>query len=266
MTELPRHFWLCNCLWPLASDVTKRHLRWGQLITQFHRWIHGCSNQTWDALMLERPYNIDGHAHMVKTEETQTGDVRGWQAREDQNTVISSTVRRVKVSGLCYQWIHLQQITLGCNVFFSNSHQRLVTSLRGSAQILQQTVQCSSGLYKPECATVRQLLKCKLSSVSASVHVHHRKAHCPLLHIWDFMRMIRKRERNNHVISFYIQPHDTLCLKIALILCVVYYENWFSSHVKCSSSLRSSPWPISIIPLMLCASTLCKWVRIPLKK
>lgn len=44
----------------------------------------------------------------------------------------------------CYQWIHLQQITPGCNVFFSNSHQQLVTSLRGSAQILQLTEQCSA--------------------------------------------------------------------------------------------------------------------------
>lgn len=43
-----------------------------------------------------------------------------------------------------HQWIHLQQITPGWNVFFSNSHQWLVTSLRGSAQILQQTEQCSA--------------------------------------------------------------------------------------------------------------------------
>lgn len=50
-----------------------------------------------------------------------------------------------------------------------------------------RAVQCSSGLYKPECATVRELLECKLSSVPASVHVHHRTAYCPLLRIWDFM-------------------------------------------------------------------------------
>lgn len=77
LTELPKRWQLCNCLWPLVPDVMKRHLHWGQLITQFHRWIHSCSNQTWGALMLERHYNISWHAHMVKTECTQTGDVRG---------------------------------------------------------------------------------------------------------------------------------------------------------------------------------------------
>lgn len=147
MTELPRRLWLCNRLWPLVPDVMEWHLCWGQLITKFHRWIHGCSNQTRGAVMLERHYNI--RRHMVKTEHThtvrQTGDVRGQQAWQDWKTVNSSTVRIVRVSHKlfqCYQWINSQEITPECNVFFSNSHERLVTSLRGSAQILQQTEQC----------------------------------------------------------------------------------------------------------------------------
>lgn len=102
-------------------------------------------------------------------------------------------------------------------------------------------VQCNSGLYKRECATVCKILDCKLSSVSASVH--HRTAHFPLLHIWDYVRLIRKQTQTNPMISFHIQPYDILShsLKIASILCVWYYENWFNSHVKDLSSLRSSP-------------------------
>lgn len=178
MTELPRRFWLRNCLWPPVPDVMKWHLHWGQLITLFHRWIHGCGNQTWSALMLERHYN-HGHTCTHGKDKTQTqtvkqtGDVRGWQAREHPNTVNPLHGEKWEVSHKpfwCYQWINLQQITLECNVFFSNSHQQLVTALRGSAQILQQTEQC--------CATLGLHKLCVLQYAS------YWNANCPLcLHL-----------------------------------------------------------------------------------
>lgn len=54
---------LCNCLWPPVPDVVKWHLCWGQLIAQFHTWIH-CAAIKHDAL--ERHCDIHRRAHMVQ--------------------------------------------------------------------------------------------------------------------------------------------------------------------------------------------------------
>ena len=168
----------------LWSDTLRR----GQLITNFHRWNHCCSNQTQGAGMLERHHNIRWHAHVVKTQTVkQTGETNRWRPKtteDDWKLKTPAQWKIVKVShklSQCYQRINLQQITPPCNVFFSNSHQRLVTSLRGSAQILQQTEQCSAipGYIRLSTATVHKLEECKLSSVPACVHVLHRNSrHC----------------------------------------------------------------------------------------
>lgn len=41
--------------------------------------------------------------------------------------------------------------------------------------------------------------------------------------------------------NMYLYDILSLFLKIALTMRVLDYDNWFSSHVKYSSSLRSSP-------------------------
>lgn len=178
----------------------KRHLRWRQLITQFHRWIHGCSDQTWGTLMLERHYYIGRHAHMVKTENAQTakqtGDVRGWPAREDETP---SHLGGVKISGLsqAFRMLPVNSFTanhagLECVLLqFTSAVSDFPEGLSPDSPT-NSAVQCNSGLYKPEFATVRKLLECKLSLVPASVHVHHSTADCSLLHIWDFVRNIRE--------------------------------------------------------------------------
>lgn len=114
-----------------------------------------------------------------------------------------------------YQWIHLQQITPGWNVFFSNSHQWLVTSLRGSAQILQQTEQCSAslGYISPSVLQYASYWNTNCPLAPASVHVHHRRAHFPPLHIWDFVRTDKETDTN--------KSHDQ----------VLYRAVWYSEPV-----------------------------------
>lgn len=140
------------------------------------------------------------------------------------------------------QGIGLQKITPGWSVFFSNWHQWLGTSLRGSAQILQQREQ--------RCAILGYI------SLSVLQYAIYRNANCPLrLHpcmctaeelIFFFSKcgtlfgLIRKQTQTNPTIWFYIESDTILSqtLKIASTLCVQYDENAFDSHAKYLSSLR----------------------------
>lgn len=218
--------------------------------------------------MLERHCNISRHAHTVATEYTatvqQTGDVLGWRAGERVQTRPQKEVRRCEVSHKLFWCSPVNSFTANytgvkCVLLqFTSVVSDFPEGLSPDSPA-NWAVQCNSGLYKPECATVCKLLSscaCICALYTAERHIFLRSISGTLL------GPIRKRTQTNHMIRFYIEPYDILSqsLKIALIPCVRFYEDWFNSHVKYLSSLRPSPWPISIVPLMLCASSLCNCV------
>lgn len=110
------------------------------------------------------------------------------------------------------QGTRLQKITPGWNVFFSNPHQWLVTSLRGSAQILQQREQCRAILG--------------YISLSVLQYAIYRNANCPLrLHLCmctaeqliflcskcgTLFGLIRIQTKKNPTIRFYIELYTIL--------------------------------------------------------
>lgn len=155
----------------------KQHLHWGQLITQFHRWIPA-ANQTWGALMLEWHCSIRRYACMAGTEHTNS-EANRWCPGMTTLRTVNTSLARHKPS----------PVLVGNSFTAINTGTRCVLlQLRSVVSVFPEglspdspanrAVRCHSGLYKSEYATVcraagRQtvLCTCVCSTVQHPLHM-----------------------------------------------------------------------------------------------
>lgn len=205
------------------------------------------ASKAWGALVLERHCNVSRHARTAATACTQTQCNRQVMAvKGAQGAQGIETKRGHKLFCSANKGINSQEITPGWN-----SHQCFVTSLRGSAQILQQTEQRRAilGYISP---SVLQCVSC-------------RNANCPLsLRLCTAERVSFLHSASTNAEMCVNKPHD----QVLVVFFVFFFnKNWtgsscgkyvplskngFDAHIKYLSSLRSLPRPISTVPHRRC--------------